>query len=185
MEILEKNWYVVNTYASHENKVKDNIVRRIESMNMKDYIFRVLVAEYEEPVVKDGSFTGKFKTKNMYPGYIFIEMIMTDEAWYVVRNTPGVTGFIGSSGKGAKPFPVSTSEIESVLKRVGLMENGSTNTFKVGDTIKILNGIYVDQIQVVESVDEEKGLVTFKTIMFGREQDVIISVNDIEKYSSK
>ena len=98
MEIFEKNWYVVNTYASHENKVKDNIVRRIESMNMKDYIFRVLVAEYEEPVVKDGSFTGKFKTKNMYPGYIFIEMIMTDEAWYVVRNTPGVTGFIGSSG---------------------------------------------------------------------------------------
>ena len=97
MEILGKNWYVVNTYASHENKVKDNIVRRIESMNMQDYIFRVVVAEYEEPVKKEGVIVpGKFKTKNMYPGYIFIEMIMTDEAWYVVRNTPGVTGFIGS-----------------------------------------------------------------------------------------
>ena len=112
MENFDKNWYVVNTYASHENKVKDNIVRRIESMNMQDYIFRVIVAEYEEPVKKDGVLTGKFKTKNMYPGYIFIEMIMTDEAWYVVRNTPGVTGFIGSSGKGAKPFPLFKHEID-------------------------------------------------------------------------
>ena len=115
MENLEKNWYVVNTFASHENKVKDNIERRIESMNMKDYIFRVVVAEYEEPVKKEGVIVpGKFKTKNMYPGYIFIEMIMTDDAWYVVRNTPGVTGFIGSSGKGAKPFPETETEIESV-----------------------------------------------------------------------
>ena len=183
MDILEKNWYVVNTYASHENKVRDNIVRRIESMNMQDYIFRVVVAEYEEPVKKDGVIVpGKFKTKNMYPGYIFIEMIMTDEAWYVVRNTPGVTGFIGSSGKGAKPFPVSTAEIETVLKRVGLGENTSTSEYKVGDTIKILNGPFAEQISVIEAVDEEKGLVTIKTIIFGREQELQVSVNDIEKY---
>ena len=183
MEILGKNWYVVNTYASHENKVKDNIVRRIESMNMQDYIFRVVVAEYEEPVKKDGAIVpGKFKTKNMYPGYIFIEMIMTDEAWYVVRNTPGVTGFIGSSGKGAKPFPVSESEIESVLKRVGLVENSSTSEYNVGDTIRIINGPFAEQISVIESLDEEKGLVTIKTIIFGREQELQVSVNDIEKY---
>ena len=132
--------------------------------------------------MKDGKPTGKTKVKNLYPGYIFIEMIMTDEAWYVVRNTPGVTGFIGSSGKGAKPFPVSTAEIETVLKRVGLGENTSTSEYKVGDTIKILNGPFAEQISVIEAVDEEKGLVTIKTIIFGREQELQVSVNDIEKY---
>ena len=117
----------------------------------------------------------------MYPGYIFIEMIMTDEAWYVVRNTPGVTGFIGSSGKGAKPFPVSASEIESVLKRVGMGEETSTSQFKVGDSIRILNGPFAEQISVIEALDEEKGLITFKKVFFGREQDIQVSVNDIEK----
>ena len=182
MELYEKNWYVVNTYASHENKVKDNIVRRIESMNMENYIFRVVVAEYEEPVKKDGVLTGKFKTKNMYPGYIFIEMIMTDEAWYVVRNTPGVTGFIGSSGKGTKPFPVSEEQIESVLKRVGLAENVSVSEYKVGDTIRVINGPLNGEIAMIEELDEEKGLITFKKVFFGREQDIQVSVNDIEKY---
>ena len=182
MELYEKNWYVVNTYASHENKVKDNIVRRIESMNMEDYIFRVVVAEYEEPVKKDGVLTGKFKTKNMYPGYIFIEMIMTDEAWYVVRNTPGVTGFIGSSGKGTKPFPVSEEQIESVLKRVGLAENVSVSEYKVGDTIRVINGPLNGEIAMIEELDEEKGLITFKKVFFGREQDIQVSVNEIEKY---
>ncbi len=184
MDNLEKNWYVVNTYASHENKVKDNIVRRIESMNMQDYIFRVVVAEYEEPVKKDGVIVpNKFKTKNMYPGYIFIEMIMTDEAWYVVRNTPGVTGFIGSSGKGAKPFPVSTSEIESVLKRVGLSENNSTIGYKVGEIIRVVNGPFAETISPIEEIDEEKNLITVKTIIFGREQDIHLSASDIEKYN--
>ena len=182
MDNLEKNWYVVNTYASHEKKVQDNIIRRIESMNMQNNIFRVVVAEYEEPVKKDGVFTGKFKTKNMYPGYIFIEMIMSDEAWYVVRNTPGVTGFIGSSGKGAKPFPVTSTEIESVLKRVGLGETTPSSEFKVGDTIKVLNGPFVDQVSVIEAVDIDKGNVTIQTIIFGRQQEVQVPISDIEKY---
>ena len=179
--MAEKNWYVVNTYASHENKVKDNILRRVESFKMEDLIFRVIVAEYEEPVKKDGVLTGKFKTKNMYPGYIFIEMIMTDEAWYVVRNTPGVTGFIGSSGKGAKPFPVGEDEIEAVLKRVGLGENSSVSEYKVGDLVRIMNGPFTDLTSAIESVDEEKGLVTIKTVIFGREQELQVSVNDIQK----
>ena len=118
----------------------------------------------------------------MYPGYIFIEMIMTDEAWYVVRNTPGVTGFIGSSGKGAKPFPVTETEIESVLKRVGLIENSSASEYNVGDTIRIINGPFAEQISVIETIDEEKGLVTIKTVIFGREQEISVSVNDIERY---
>lgn len=183
MEEIEKNWYVVNTYSGHENKVKDNIERRIESMNMQDNIFRIVVAEYEEPVKdENGTPTGKYKKKNMYPGYIFIEMVMTDEAWYVVRNTPGVTGFIGSSGKGAKPFPVSQEEIETVLKRVGLAENCSTNDYHIGDTIIVVNGAMANQICTIEDIDAEKGLIGITCILFGRENHFQISINDIEKY---
>ena len=180
--MARKNWYVVNTYSSHENKVKDNLEKRVESHGLQDYIFRIIVAEHEVPVMKNGQPTGKTKLKNLYPGYVFVEMIMTDEAWFVIRNTPGVTGFIGSSGKGAKPFPVTESEIETVLKRVGLGEEATTSQFKVGDSIKVLNGPIAEQISIVEALDEEKGLVTIKTVIFGREQELQVSVNDIEKY---
>ena len=177
---MQKEWYVVNTYSGHENKVKEKLDMRIQSMNMQDYIFRVIVPEKTEIEIKEG--VKKEKVKKLFPGYVLVEMIMTDEAWYVVRNTPGVTGFIGSSGKGAKPFPVSASEIETVLKRVGLGEEASASQFKVGDSIKVLNGPFAEQISIVEAIDEEKGLVTIKTVIFGREQELQVSVNDIEKY---
>ena len=93
--LIEKQWYIVSTYSSHENKVADNLRRRIESMMLQDFVSRILVVEQEEPVFKDGTPTGKVRMKNLYPGYVFIEMIMTDESWYMVRNTPGVTGFVG------------------------------------------------------------------------------------------
>jgi transcriptional antiterminator NusG len=113
MENNEKDvqWYVVNTYSGHENTVKLNLLRRADSMNLHDFVFRVIVAEIEVDVLKDGLPTGKKKMKNLYPGYVFIEMIMSDEAWYMVRNTPGVTGFVGSSGGGTKPFPVPASRL--------------------------------------------------------------------------
>ena len=114
MAEVSKQWYVINSYTGHENTVKDNLIRRIETMNVQNNIFRVIVAEEEVPVLKEGMPTGKTKIKNTYPGYVFVEMIMSDEAWFVVRNTPGVTGFVGSSGKGAKPFPVPKEQIESV-----------------------------------------------------------------------
>ena len=101
-----KRWYVVNTYSGHENRVKDNLEKRVESMGIQDCLFRILVAEEPEIEIKGNKKIEKMH--NLFPGYVFVEMKMTDEAWYVVRNTPGVTGFIGSSGGGAKPFPVST-----------------------------------------------------------------------------
>ena len=119
-QLGEKQWYIVTTYSMHEAKTADNLKKRIVSMNMQDYILRVLVAEQEVPVLKDGLPTGKTKTKNLYPGYIFVEMIMTDDSWYIVRNTPGVTGIAGSSGGGQKPTPVTREEIEPVLKRMGM-----------------------------------------------------------------
>ena len=101
---MDKKWYVVNTYSGHEKKVQEKLLMRASSMNMEDYIFRVIVPEQTEVEVKDG--VTKEKVKKLFPGYVLVEMIMTDEAWFVVRNTPGVTGFIGSSGKGAKPTPL-------------------------------------------------------------------------------
>ena len=114
----EKQWYVVNTYSGHETKVKEKLEMRIQSMGLQNYIFRVIVPETTEIEIKDGK--QKEKTKKMFPGYVLVEMIMTDEAWYVVRNTPGVTGFIGSSGKGAKPTPLPPQEVDNVLKVMGM-----------------------------------------------------------------
>jgi transcriptional antiterminator NusG len=124
--LVEKQWYIVSTYSSHENKVAENLRRRIDSMNLKDFVSRILVVEQEEQVFKDGVPTRKTKMKNSYPGYVFIEMIMTDESWYMVRNTPGVTGFVGSSGGGTKPIPVPPEQMEPILKRMGMVDQACT-----------------------------------------------------------
>lgn len=181
MEQLDKNWYVVNTYASHENKVKDNILRRIETMNMQDYIFRVIVAEYEEPVKKNGVPTGKTKMKNMYPGYIFIEMYMTDEAWYVVRNTPGVTGFIGSSGKGAKPFPLSPQEVDKILGSMGMSRLEIGSELNVDDSVKVISGPFSGMFGKVKSIDTQTGKLEVALDLFGQETIVELTVGEIEK----
>ena len=115
---MEKEWYVVNTYSGHENKVKEKLLMRANTMGMEDYIFRVVVPEQKEVEIKDG--VTKERVKKMFPGYILVEMIMTDEAWFIVRNTPGVTGFIGSSGKGAKPFPLTPQEVDHILGAMGM-----------------------------------------------------------------
>lgn len=180
-ESTEKQWYVVNTYVGHENKVKANLERRTESMNQQDNIFRIIVAEYDEPVLKNGAETGRVRKKNTYAGYLFIEMIMTDEAWFVVRNTPGVTGFIGSSGKGAKPFPVSPEEIEPVLKRLGVVQKDMYNRYKIGDKVKVLQGPLKDCEGVIVSLDEQVNSAKVSTIFFGRETILDIDFVDIDK----
>lgn len=126
----KKEWYVVNTYAGHENRVKENLQRRVDTMGISDYLFRILVAEEPEIEYKNGKKVEKMH--NLFPGYLFVEMIMTDEAWYIVRNTPGVTGFIGSSGGGAKPFPVSPEEIDSILRRIGMSDRQGQRQFHDG-----------------------------------------------------
>ena len=178
---ISKNWYVVNTYSSHENKVKDNLEKRIESHNLQDYIFRIIVAEHEVPVMKNGQPTGKTKMKNLYPGYVFIEMIMTDEAWFMVRNTPGVTGFIGSSGGGAKPFPVSREQIETVLKRMGMVDDEMFSNYKVGDTVKILTGSFEGSEGTIESINKDTNEVTITTVFFGRPTQIEVKITEIDK----
>lgn len=189
----EKAWYVINTYAMRERQVKEALEKRAESFNMTDKIFRVICAEYEEPVLdengkqkmaidkKTGQKVPKVKIKNYYPGYIFVEMIMTDETWFVARNTPGVSGITGSSGKGAKPFPIPREEIEPVLKRMHIEDPDIYSEYKVGDLVKIITGTFQDAEGTIESIDPERGEVTVQITLFGRYNTIPEKFSDIEK----
>ena len=175
----KKEWYVVNTYAGHENRVKDNLEKRLETMGIADNLFRIIVAEETQIEVKNEK--SKEVVKNIFPGYLFVEMIMTDEAWYVVRNTPGVTGFIGSSGGGAKPFPVKADEIEKILRRIGQSDKAVEVDFKVGDQVKILSGPFSGMEGRVESMNDQNQVATVLIILFGRETPTDINYVDLAK----
>jgi transcriptional antiterminator NusG len=175
----EKKWYVVNTYSGHENKVKENLEMRIESMGMQDYIYRIVVPEQTEVEIKDG--VKKEKVKKMFPGYVLAEMIMSDEAWYVVRNTPGVTGFIGSSGKGAKPVPLQPSEVDRILNNMGLSRLEIGNELKVGNQIKIIEGPFKSMFGKVEEIDLKQQKLTILIDLFGQETPVEVELTQIEK----
>jgi transcriptional antiterminator NusG len=179
----EKRWYVVNTYSGHENRVKDNLEKRLETMGIQEQLFRIIVAEEPEIEIKNGKQVEKMK--NIFPGYVFVEMKMTDEAWYVVRNTPGVTGFIGSSGGGAKPFPVSPDEMESILRRMGQSEKNVVVDFKVGDTVRILTGPFSGMEGTVSEMNDQTQVANVLTMLFGRETPTDISYNDLQKVEDK
>ena len=179
-QLGEKAWYVCNAYATHEKKVADNLKRRVESMGLQDFIFRIIVAEQDVPVMKDGMPTDKMRKKNLYPGYIFIEMIMTDYAWYVVRNTPGVTGFLGSSGKGAKPFPLYKHEIDNILKTIGVTDKPVVVDLKEGDKIKIIYGPFKLMNGKVIEIDKENNMAKLSIDLFGQETTVEAELTQIE-----
>ena len=175
----KKEWYVVNTYAGHENRVKDNLEKRLETMGISDNLFRIVVAEETQIEIKNDK--SKEVVKNIFPGYLFVEMIMTDEAWYVVRNTPGVTGFIGSSGGGAKPFPVKQDEIEKILRRIGQSDKNIEVDFTVGDTVKILSGPFSGMEGKIESMNDQNQVATVLIILFGRETPTDINYVDLAR----
>jgi len=175
----KKEWYVVNTYAGNENRVKENLEKRLETMGISDNLFRIVVAEETQIEVKNEK--SKEVVRNIFPGYIFAEMIMTDEAWYVVRNTPGVTGFIGSSGGGAKPFPVKEKEMEAILRRIGQSEKAVEVDFKVGDNVKILSGPFSGMEGKIESMNDQTLVATVLIILFGRETPTDINYIDLQK----
>ena len=180
-QLGEKRWYIVTTYSRHENKVADNLRKRIQTMNLQDYIFNVLVAEQEVPVLKDGMPTGKTKMKNLFPGNIFVEMIMTDNSWYVVRNTLGVTGIAGSAGGGQKPTPVSREEIEPVLKRMGMVDSSMYDRYNVGDNVKVIRGPLEGTEGKILSIDKTTGACRIETIFFGRATPVDVDFSEIDK----
>ena len=172
----EKRWYVVNTYSGHENRVKDNLEKRIDTMGIQEQLFRVLVAE--EELYDDKK---KIVKKNMFPGYVFVEMIMTDDAWYVVRNTPGVTGFIGSSGGGAKPFPVSPGEMNSILSRMGQGGKNLEAGFEVGDKVRILSGPFSGTEGTVFSMNDQTQSANVLIFFVGRETPTEVDYKDLQK----
>ena len=172
---MEKLWYVVNTYSGHESKVKEKLEARTESMGFQDYIFRVIVPEtIEIETMKDG--TQKEKKKKMFPGYILVEMIMTDDAWYIVRNTPGVTGFIGSSGKGAKPTPLLPQEIDKILVNMGLTRLDADKELEVGTKVKVIEGPFTGMFGVVDTIDKENARLNVLIDLFGQETPVEVEM---------
>ncbi len=176
---MQKEWYVVNTYSGHENKVKEKLEMRASSMGMEDYIFRVVVPEVKQIEVKNGK--QKETTKKMFPGYILVEMIMNDEAWFIVRNTPGVTGFIGSSGKGAKPFPLTPAEVDKILGTMGLSRLEIGNELNIDDTVKVINGPFEGMFGKIKKVDMENQKLEISLDLFGQETIVEVSLTEIEK----
>jgi transcriptional antiterminator NusG len=173
---MEKEWYVVNTYSGHENKVKEKLEMRASTMGMEDYIYRVIVPE--EKIVDE---KGKEKIKKMFPGYILVEMIMNDEAWFIVRNTPGVTGFIGSSGKGAKPFPLTPTEVDKILGSMGMSRLEIGNNLDVGDNVKVINGPFSSMYGKVKSINMESQIIEVALDLFGQETIVELTLSEIEK----
>ena len=175
---MDKQWYVVNTYSGHENKVKEKLEMRAESMDMKDFIYRVIIPEQKEVEIKDG--VEKEKIKKMFPGYILVEMVMSDEAWYVVRNTPGVTGFIGSSGKGAKPTPLQPYEVDNILKNMGMSRIDVDKELVEGASVKIISGPFDGMFGKIESVDVATQKINLLVDLFGQETSVEVEIGEVE-----
>ncbi|MCR4581563.1 MAG: transcription termination/antitermination protein NusG [Bacilli bacterium] len=172
---MEKLWYVVNTYSGHEAKVKEKLEMRAASMGFEDNIYRIVIPE--ETIIettKDG--TTKEKKKKMFPGYILVEMVMTDEAWYIVRNTPGVTGFIGSSGKGAKPTPLPPQEIDKILVSMGMSRVNVDTELKAGTTVDIIDGPFKGMYGVIDNVDTANNKLNVLIDLFGQETPVEVEL---------
>lgn len=170
-----KNWYVIHTYSGYENKVKANLEKRVESMNMGDKIFRILVPMEDEVEIKDGK--KKITKRKVFPGYVIVEMIMTDDSWYVVRNTSGVTGFVGS---GTKPIPLLESEVKQILRQMGVEEARPKLAFDLGQTVRVASGPFKSFVGSIEEIHPEKGKLKVLVSMFGRETPVELEYSQVE-----
>lgn len=172
----ERRWYVVHSYSGYENKVKRNLEQRIESMNMRDKIFQVVVPTVEEVELHDGK--RRTVERRVFPGYVLVQMIMDDDSWYVVRNTPGVTGFVGI---GNKPTPLSQEEVDRILKRIQAQAPKIRVSFRVGQKVRIIDGPFTDFVGTVDEVDESKGKVKVLVSFFGRETPIELDFLQVEK----
>lgn len=171
------NWYVVHTYSGYENKVKTNLEKRVESMEMQEKIFRVLVPMEDEIEIKDGK-QKKVKRK-VFPGYVLVEMVMSDDSWYVVRNTPGVTGFVGS---GNKPIPLTPDEVKAILGMEGEEKAAQVVVdYEIDQPVRVISGPFKDHPAVIKEIFPEKGKVRVLVNMFGRDTPVELDFNQIEE----
>ncbi|MBE0701031.1 MAG: transcription termination/antitermination factor NusG [Acholeplasmataceae bacterium] len=172
-------WYIIQTYSGYENAVKLDLERRVESMGMSDFIFRIIVPE-ETVIEKKADGKEKEKTKQLFPGYVFVEMIVTDESWFVVRNTPRVTGFLGSSGGGTKPVPLSPDEINAILLKIGVISK-PTFDHLIGKEVEIVGGAYKGLKGVVSEVDNDQEKVVVDIDLFGRATPSEVDAHEVHE----
>ena len=172
----ERRWYVIHTYSGHENKVKTNLEHRIASLDMHEKIFQVLVPTEEEIEIKNGK---RFPVeKKVFPGYVLVEMVMDDDSWYVVRNTPGVTSFVGS---GNKPTPLTDTEVKAILRQIKMEQPKYKVAFTKGERVKVVDGPFTDFIGVVDDINPEKGKVRVLVSFFGRETPVELDFLQVQR----
>jgi transcriptional antiterminator NusG len=171
-----REWYVIHCYSGYENKVRHNLEQRIETMGMKDKIFDVVIPTQEEIEVKDGK--RRVIERHVFPGYVLVNMILTEESWYVVRNTPGVTGFVGM---GEEPTALRPEEVSHILKRMEAEAPRVAVTFKVGERVRIIDGPFNDFRGTVSEIDEERTKVRVMVNFFGRETPVELDFLQVEK----
>lgn len=181
MENFEKQWFVIHTYSGYENKVKNNLESRVQTMSMEDKIFSILVPTEEELEVKNGK--KKVIQRKVYPGYVLVEMIMTDDSWYVVRNTPGVTGFVGSSGAGSKPTPLLPEEVKGILRQMGVEDVRPKLDFQIGEVVRLVEGAFADMVGTIEEVHDDSQKLRVLVSMFGRETPLEVDYTQVEKIS--
>ena len=172
----ERNWYVIHTYSGYEEQVADSLRQRIESLGMQEKIFDVVVPKEKQIEIKNGK--RKIVEKRIFPGYVLVDMIVTDDSWYVVRNTPNVTGFIGF---GVRPTPMSKEEVNRIKKRMGVEEPKYKVDFKLGELVRINDGALKNHEGKVQEINEDKGTVKVLVNMFGRETPVNLDFLQVKK----
>ena len=171
-ESLEPKWYVVHTYSGYENKVKTDLEKTVKNRELQDYFFDIVVPMEEQIEIKNGK--TKTNIKKVFPGYVLIKMIVTEESWYIVRNTRGLSGFLGS---GTDPIPLTSEEIRSM----GFDDVPVNVDYETGDNVKVLNGPLENFIGVVQEINKEKGKVKVLVSMFGRETPVELEFSQVQK----
>ena len=171
-ETLQARWYVVHTYSGYENKVKTDLEKKIKNRELEDYFFEIIVPMEEQIEIKDGK--RKTNLRKVFPGYVLIKMIVTDESWYIVRNTRGVTGFVGS---GTDPIPLTDEEI----RNMGFDAAPVNIDYDVNDSVKVINGPLIDFIGIVQEINKEKNKVKVLISMFGRETPVELEFAQVQK----
>lgn len=176
VEVDPRAWYIIHCYSGYEHKVKYNLEQRIESMDMQEFIYQVVVPTVEEIEIKDGK--RRSVERCLYPGYIMVQMLLSDDSWYVVRNTPGVTGFVGM---GNNPTPLRPEAVQGILRRMEAAAPQIRATFKLGQKVRIIEGPFADFIGTVDDIDEERTKVRVLVSFFGRETPVELDFLQVER----
>ena len=175
-EKQERHWYVIHTYSGYENKVRTNLERKVQSLGMENEIFNVIIPMEKEVEKKDGK--TRLVERKVFPGYVLVEMIVNDRSWYAVRNTPGVTGFVGS---GTKPIPLTDTEVQQIMHSMGMEEERPHIDFQLQQTVRLKAGPFAGQLAKISDINEERGKLKVLVDIFGRETPAEVDFTQVEE----